>query len=168
MALEQQSKPLQANQLQKVALYNHNLHTQFNSANKQKYVRANDSTHELHNVISLGSAVDNKGSSFTPGVYNNISNGLAINSLLVAQPSDCSAVIFGENSGGAYAAKSLTYENMLMPPEHLTRNNLYYLSQQQQSSRLAKAASDNSAYNNWMEAASQSNLTLGNALPFSQ
>jgi hypothetical protein len=131
ISLQQQSNPSQvAYELQKVPLYNQDLHMQLHNVNQQKYIQASGSTHELRNLISLGSAVNNNNnnaSSSTPGIYTNISNALAINGLLVANPSDRSAVIFGENSEGSAAAKCLTFGNMLMPPEHFARNNLYYL-----------------------------------------
>ena len=91
----------------------------------------------------------------------NISNGLVINSLLVAQPTDQSAIIFVENSRGSAGAKYLNFGNMLMPTENLARNNLCYLYQQQQSSSLSRSISNNSAYNKRMEATS--NLIVGNA-----
>ena len=174
---QQQAKPLQpAYQLQKVSLYNQDLHTQLYSAGNHrcKYLQANGnagSTHDLHNLMSLGSVVTNNKnngyiSNSTPGIYTDTSNALAINGLLVANPTDRSTVIFGENAGGSALAYG---RNMLIPLEHFVGNNLYnYLSQQQQqqSSGLAKATSDDLAYNNGMETAAP-NLTIGNAPIFS-
>ena len=93
MALQQQqAKPLQpAYQLQKVSLYNQDLHTQLYSAGNHrcKYLQANGnagSTHDLHNLMSLGSVVTNNKnngyiSNSTPGIYTDTSNALARNGL---------------------------------------------------------------------------------------
>ncbi|XP_057826596.2 AP2-like ethylene-responsive transcription factor PLT1 [Cryptomeria japonica] len=113
----------------------------------------------LHNLMGLESAEAN---SSTAGIYNDISNTLAANGLMMqnssvtqsANSSVVSATHFSDNSEGSVASKAAsTYENMMSADP--SGRGLYYLTQQQ----LGRVGYENlTCNNNWMTPSLQ---TLG-------